>query len=651
MAGVFADPSTAVPEAGPRRPEGPGGILRFEPTPLTGPMTGRSVVVLDTTWTAPGDADDPALGLRDVAERVLGSRDLNAESAEVLDTWAETSGIVDAMTVAGTSFWYNGRVGHAMWLREQMLWLGILDELVTTLRPSGIECAVGSDAELVQLAEMVAGRDGLAFDAERPPAPEPPADRTVEAAGRPSLIQRIRGRIQRQLRPDERTRRGRVVIERLDRLARSEHRPLLVVHAHALQRVDGPDGPRFMDAYLDPIGEHLAGSRLEPVTIDLPASIDDDETWQRLAGPGSERILPADVLRLLGTPDDLEGIRGRADDVGDRIAELTVPVIVSGVDVGPVLAARVAAQARRLVASRTISMWRIERLLRRLRPAGLLLADEYHRQDWLAAAKSAGVPTVAIQHGLIYRWHNGYIHRSRPAALRLPDRTYVFGPWERRLLTSHSVYREDEVIVGGSPRLDLLAPEPVPRQAIRDELDIAPGDRLVVISGTWGLTYRRFHYPLSLARLFDRPFPLTHLVVKLHPTEPDEGPYRAVIAGVAAAGGFDAPPISVVRTIDLYRLLGAADAHLGVQSTVLTEAVAAGTPNLLADTIAGADLLGYVAAGVAVPVRTGADVLAALDAPAAGETAEMARRAFLADHFEPGDASSRIATGLLEWLP
>jgi hypothetical protein len=139
--------------------------------------------------------------------------------------------------------------------------------------------------------------------------------------------------------------------------------------------------------------------------------------------------------------------------------------------------------------------------------------------------------------------------------------------------------------------------------------------------------------------------------VKLHPSEPDEGPYRTVIEGVAAARGFEAPPMTVVQTIDLYRLLAAADAHLGISSTVLTEAVVTGTPNFLADTFAGADLLGYVAARVALPVRTGADLLAALDATAAGAITDADRRAFLDDHFEPGDASGRIAAELLEWLP
>ena len=118
----------------------------------------------------------------------------------------------------------------------------------------------------------------------------------------------------------------------------------------------------------------------------------------------------------------------------------------------------------------------------------------------------------------------------------------------------------------------------------------------------------------------------------------------------AAAGGFAPPPVTVVQTVDLYRLLAAADAHLGIHSTLLTEAVATGTPNLLAAGLAGADLLGYVEAGVAVPVRTAADIAAVLDRPREEVVRAEDREAFLRAHFEPGDASRRIADGLLAWM-
>ena len=206
--------------------------------------------------------------------------------------------------------------------------------------------------------------------------------------------------------------------------------------------------------------------------------------------------------------------------------------------------------------------------------------------------------------------------------LRLADRTYVFGDWERRMLTDVSVYRSDEVRVSGSPRLDLVAPvssaEPGPateddRASVRAELGIEP-HRLVIIPGTL--------VPLIVASTIRSPWPPSwtgrspgvHLVVKLHPGEPDEGPLSGgdrrsrTLTRLRAASRHE-----IVQSVDLYRLLRAADAHVGAQLTVLTEAVATGTLNLLADTVSAADLLGYVDAGVAIPIRDGGDLLAALN--------------------------------------
>ena len=77
------------------------------------------------------------------------------------------------------------------------------------------------------------------------------------------------------------------------------------------------------------------------------------------------------------------------------------------------------------------------------------------------------------------------------------------------------------------------------------------------------------HLTNMLERLLGGPLPGVHVVFKLHPGETDEGPYRALLTGLATAGGYEPPPISVIRDIDLYRLLRAADAHLGMHSTVL----------------------------------------------------------------------------------
>jgi hypothetical protein len=474
-----------------------------------------------------------------------------------------------------------------------------------------------------------------------------------------SFLTRVVGRLSRAVgrRPvDEKARRRALIEARLERLA-ARPGAVLVVLAHARQRIETADGPRLINPYLGPIAEALRGSRLDPIGIETGTHLADDDAWDRIEADA--RLLPGDATRIAfqtenlakGTPRPEPGPADEAAPILHGIEAITAPLIVGGVDLGPELVERILEQARRILPGKIRAYRQIRSLIRSVRPSGVLLADEYHRQEWLAAAKSEGVPSIAVQHGLIYRWHNGYIHRDRPASLRLPDRTYVFGDWERRLLTTNSVYRADEVKVGGSPRLDLVRREPADHDAIRAQLGVAADDRLLVLSATWGPLYRAYLYPIALAHLFDRPLPRVHLVVKLHPSEHDEGPYRAVIEGVARAGGFAPPPITVVQSIDLYGLLGAADAHLGIHSTVLTEAVVTATPNLIADHARNADLLGYVEAGVATPVRDGADVLRALDTPADPTTATAARQRFLDDHFEPGSASERIAADLLAWLP
>jgi hypothetical protein len=439
---------------------------------------------------------------------------------------------------------------------------------------------------------------------------------------------------------------------RLGALQSESDRRLLVVLEHTRQRVETADGPRDVNPYLSPVVDALRGTALEPIEIDLKARVDDDIWWERLNAPDGVRLLPSSAIWRAG---EAEGGAGSGVDTGsaDRwvtaVNEIRTPVIVHGVDLGPALVKRVSGLAARWMPSKARAVTSIRALLRSLRPAGVLLADEYHRQDWLTAARAESVPIAAIQHGMIYRGHNGYVHRERPDSLALPDRTYVFGEWERDVLVQNSVYRDDEVRVSGSPRLVLVDAAPDPdAAALRAELGVRPGDRMVVLSGTYGPAHRRFHIPYALDRLLDRPWPNVHLVVKQHPGEKDRGPYEALVAGLAAARGFAAPPVTVVQYIDLYRLLRSADAHLGIHSTVLTEAVAAGTLNLLADTLASSDLLGYVEAGVAVPVRDGADFLAALDAPEA--ITPWARSAFLARHFREGRASDRLRDELLEWL-
>ncbi len=625
-----------------------------------------TVVVLDTTWTPRGGMAAGIVLLRDAVERIMRERDLIEEAAQSLDDWAEATGVPDLMVHEGVSFWYGARLGNWMWMLDQTLWLAVVDLLLADHPGTSVlELDDGCDPDLAAAVRRIAERDGLAVERGGATANSADALHSGPAAGRQAgrgsssaaagsrhrgRRRGLIGRMRRRFRPSMRERDQRLVTSRAASLAADPTRRLLVVQAHARQRIETPTGPRYMNAYLEPVTERLHDSALDPFEVDIRSTLADDGTRERMTGSRGDRYLPSDVLTLVQPDGDESRARADAVEMAQRVAALHAPVVVAGVDLGPALAARVAARIMSGHARSIRDTARIRSLLRRLHPAGVLLADEYHRQDWLAAAKAEGVPVAAVQHGVIYRWHNGYMHRTRPNTLRLPGRTYVFGSWERDLLVGTSVYEPGEVVVGGSPRLVHVPDGRSHGGALRKELGVADDHRLVVLSGTWGPLYRRFHYPIALAGLFAQPLERVHLVVKLHPSERDEGPYRAIVEGVARAGGFEPPPITVVRDVDLYGLLEVADAHLGIHSTVLTEAVVTGTPNLLATGLLASDLLGYVDAGVAIPVETTADLAAALEVPR-GEVMDPVRReAFLRAHFEPGDAAARIADDLLAWL-
>ena len=106
--------------------------LRFVPAPpAPAPADDELVVVLDTTWIPRPDQRHPnVVGLRELAAAVMARRYLNADATALLNAWVEASDVVSAMTLEGVSFWYGARLGHWLWLVDQLLWINVLDDLL-----------------------------------------------------------------------------------------------------------------------------------------------------------------------------------------------------------------------------------------------------------------------------------------------------------------------------------------------------------------------------------------------------------------------------------------------------------------------------------------------------------------------------------------
>ena len=614
------------------------------------PRPSTDVVVLDTWWT-PGASDRPGVvPLRPVVERILGETDLANGSLERLDAWASAAGLADRFVVDGATWWYKVRMAVRWDLHELMIWQRVLAELAPPGRYETIEIPWRRTA-------LVAAARALVAAEQVGPGRGSGGPRVVTRHGRRDLhdlYQRLRRsagqlwRIRwavgaaRGLDPIVRARRARLEA-RIASLSSEPPRVLGVAWAGAFHVVRDSVGDRRMDPHLTLVLDRLAAEH-SPVAM-VMEGLDHQRRGDWPTIGGDERVVPQSIVDERGwnAPDGHGTTNRRPGASGVR----PVPLDVDGVNLGPAMERVVAGYAGRWLEAQARATGWAERFLGDLRPGVLYLDREGTRTKWIVAARRRGIPVIAIQHGMIYPGNPEYCHPDHPAALR-PDVTCVFGDAERDLLVEHGGYAADAVVVTGSPRADprtMRRPTVDERTTVRRELGVAEGARMLVVSVAHNQVMGDLYSAAMVAGSLGGPLPGVHVVVKLHPQDRGHADYARLLAGLAAAGCYEAPAVSVIRDTDLYRLLRSADAHLGQYSTVLTDAVVAGTPNMIAVAQAYADPLGHVAAGVAVPVRSVDDVRTFMADPRLPTDAD--REQFLGRHFEPGDAAGRIADLLL----
>jgi hypothetical protein len=221
----------------------------------------------------------------------------------------------------------------------------------------------------------------------------------------------------------------------------------------------------------------------------------------------------------------------------------------------------------------------------------------------LAAARAAGVPSLAVQHGILYRNYYSYTHDVDEGECPRPDRTAVFGEEARRLLIEMGRYGDDDLVVTGSPKLDQLqeSARGWDAGALRASLGVAPGDRMVVVASRFrGI--RRTHQSIgsalpALVRAVDAVGAVC--LVKPHPAEGGED-YARVLRETGAQRTRLLP-----AGTDLLRLLHAADLLVTVESLSAVEALVLDKPVVVLN--APTNLRAMVDAGVALEVRVGED--------------------------------------------
>ena len=250
----------------------------------------------------------------------------------------------------------------------------------------------------------------------------------------------------------------------------------------------------------------------------------------------------------------------------------------------------------------------------------------------VAACRAHGVPSVGIQHGILYPTYYSYRHDPDETDCPLPDRTAVFGEAARRFLVEAGRYPRESLSVTGCPKFDelLLASRSWDREAIRERLGVAKDERLLAVASRFrGI--RETHQSIgsafaSLLRAVQA-LPRTRLLVKPHPAEGTKG-YAGVISELRAECAGLLPP----RT-DLMQLLFASDALVTVESLSAVEALVLGRPVVILNM--PTNLREMVEAGVALGVASGRDPQPVLRSVLEDEETKRrlnnARRAYLLD--------------------
>jgi CDP-glycerol:poly(glycerophosphate) glycerophosphotransferase len=243
-------------------------------------------------------------------------------------------------------------------------------------------------------------------------------------------------------------------------------------------------------------------------------------------------------------------------------------------------------------------------VLAAVRPAVVCLYAE--SSGWgraaVAACRAAGVPAVAIQHGIVYPKYFSYRHAPDEADVPVPDATALFGASARRLLVRLGHPRPESLVLTGSPKFDALVERAraTDRGALRDTLGVAEGRPLLAVASRFR-AIRDTHNAIGAA------FPSlvaavralgVRCLVKPHPAE-SGGEYLA-------AAGISDPAIRVLAPqSDLLDLLIAADALVTVESLSAVEALVVGRPVVILDM--PTHLSALVDAGVALGVPAGED--------------------------------------------
>ncbi len=298
------------------------------------------------------------------------------------------------------------------------------------------------------------------------------------------------------------------------------------------------------------------------------------------------------------------------------------------------------------------------RLLEREKPDLVLIVNEYgpHGRSAVIASKIMGIPSLALQHGIIHPFHHGYFHTSdeinkewelSPMHCPIPDKTAVYGPFVHRVLKEECKYPEDMVAVTGQPRYDILA---VPdkhfsREEFCSKFDLDPKKGIALIT-TQTLQERHREAFLRAALRALKELPDFQIVIKPHPGE-DELWNKTIAQNEGVKATF------VPKSSSVHEALYACDTMITVHSTTAIEAMILDKPVVVVNLTGQIDPMPYAQSGAALGVYREKELLPAIKNALYDENTKNqlkeARKRFVYEHaYKVDGKSTRRVVELIE---
>jgi hypothetical protein len=348
----------------------------------------------------------------------------------------------------------------------------------------------------------------------------------------------------------------------------------------------GPEGGRetYIGEVLDALGRMVSSSDLQLIGVGPRRSFTRRRWWDPVRAAGASAIVPIERLApRAALRGSLTLWRQRHDLARQIVAGRSIRDAGrwGDFDLWPILGPALAEAARVQWPWSARAIDEAEAALDAVRPDVIVTYAE--AGGWgralMLAARRAGIPSVGLQHGFIYRHWLNYQHEPdemQPAAgdrgFPRPDLTLLFDGYAVSTLEDMGRFPPSTLRVTGSPRLDSLQARchalRAERTSLREALAVPADGRLLV------LTAKASEIAPQLPALFAavRAQPGLRLAIKPHPAETEE-PYRRAGAG----GVIDVRPADT----DLASLLSAADALVTRNSTLALDALVLGLPAIV----------------------------------------------------------------------